>query len=606
MLNALMEKILFARGEISKNWSNMPTAPLHFDATQHGSLDMGEVSPTLLAALHIYERSSYMVETLDGYKVAIADTAEITVVELQKEDSQIEAVVYQKSSGVILAVDNNRNTGAMNSYVLGNKQTQHRGVAVLLALLPTILSDAEARNDYDTIASCLEDPSQMILDDFKFVARLSYSTISRMKSSNSSAKIEWSGNNNSGNIRTLNEVNLPAYTPNVNDILVGTFHLFSNNGATSVNTASYSTASFKGTFATDKNRNYTDEELEMIPKLSEKYILPQEIVDVCECVQMSTGYQESMRNFMLEGPAGTGKTAGAKAIAYGLNLPYTHITCHAGSEIYDFIGTVFPATDSSEEIHYEDLLSQHDLPSFEDIEFDLEESYKQLTGEDTLPVGFDKTECYALLTNKLLSIMREVYQQNSNGKDFIYTETNLIKALKHGYLCEIQEPTVIVQPGVLVGLNSLLEQNGSITLPTGEVIKRHPECVIIVTTNTEYEGCRDINQSVISRMDLCIELPLPPKDVLVDRAMAQTGVTDIIKVTAMVDVMLETAEHCRLRDITDGSCGPRELYAWIKASEILGDPIRTCRNAFLNKVTRSKEDREEIYDSIICTKNFGI
>ena len=37
-----------------------------------------------------------------------------------------------------------------------------------------------------------------------------------------------------------------------------------------------------------------------------------------------------MRNFLLRGPAGTGKTEGARAIAAGLNLPYMKYTCSAG------------------------------------------------------------------------------------------------------------------------------------------------------------------------------------------------------------------------------------------------------------------------------------
>ena len=57
-----------------------------------------------------------------------------------------------------------------------------------------------------------------------------------------------------------------------------------------------------------------------------------------------------------------------------------------------------------------------------------------------------------------------------------------------------------MQPGVLVGLNSMLEQSGSITLPTGEIINRHPDAVVVVTTNISYEGCRGLNQSVIDRM----------------------------------------------------------------------------------------------------------
>lgn len=55
-----------------------------------------------------------------------------------------------------------------------------------------------------------------------------------------------------------------------------------------------------------------------------------------------------------------------------------------------------------------------------------------------------------------------------------------------------------MQPGVLVGLNSLLEQEGSITLPTGEVIDRHPDTVIVITTNIDYEGCRGMNRATRS------------------------------------------------------------------------------------------------------------
>ena len=60
-----------------------------------------------------------------------------------------------------------------------------------------------------------------------------------------------------------------------------------------------------------------------------------------------------------------------------------------------------------------------------------------------------------------------------------------------------------MQPGVLVGLNSLLEQSGSITLPTGEIIQRHPDTVVIVTTNVSYEGCRGLNRATRSVLKRC-------------------------------------------------------------------------------------------------------
>lgn len=124
-------------------------------------------------------------------------------------------------------------------------------------------------------------------------------------------------------------------------------------------------------------------------------------------------------------------------------------------------------------------------------------------------------------------------------------ETDFIKALKHGYVIEIQEPSTIVQPGVLVGLNSLLEQSGSITLPTGEVIQRHPDAVVVVTTNTSYEGCRGMNQSVLDRMSLVRDVELPSPEVMAQRAMSVTGATDEYEVSKMVQVVNDLAEYCR-------------------------------------------------------------
>lgn len=100
--------------------------------------------------------------------------------------------------------------------------------------------------------------------------------------------------------------------------------------------------------------------------------------------------------------------------------------------------------------------------------------------------------CTEKVTDKVQQLSRRAENEQSNGQTYTYVETDFIKALKYGYVIEIQEPTTIMQPGVLVGLNSMLEQTGSITLPTGEIINRHPDAVVVVTTNVTYEGCRGL------------------------------------------------------------------------------------------------------------------
>ena len=147
-------------------------------------------------------------------------------------------------------------------------------------------------------------------------------------------------------------------------------------------------------------------------------------------------------------------------------------------------------------------------------------------------------------------------------------ETVFFKALKNGYVSEVQEPSTIMQPGVLVGLNSLLEQEGSITLPTGEIIQRHPDAVVVVTTNVSYEGCRNMNLSVVDRMSLVKDIELPSPEVMVQRAMAVTGATDEYQVSQMVRVVNDMADYCRKNSITDGACGMRSLIDRVISTDI--------------------------------------
>ena len=69
-------------------------------------------------------------------------------------------------------------------------------------------------------------------------------------------------------------------------------------------------------------RAFSALEKSLIPKLPEWYIVPQVVMDICNHAQKTTGRPTQMRNFLLRGEAGTGKTMGAKAIAAGLGLPY--------------------------------------------------------------------------------------------------------------------------------------------------------------------------------------------------------------------------------------------------------------------------------------------
>ena len=340
-------------------------------------------------------------------------------------------------------------------------------------------------------------------------------------------------------------------------------------------------------------------------------------MDICKHAKITTGKPMQMRNFLLRGPAGTGKTMGAKAIAAGLGLPYMKYTCSAGTEIFDFIGQIFPDSENistgnvqldleREElkamggINYANVSKLMNLPDLDDMDYDPAGVFHALTGVEN--AAATAQDCMGIVldmvTEKVRALSKTDSDQKNNGQSFTYVETDFLKALKNGYVVEIQEPTTIVQPGVLVGLNSLLEQTGSITLPTGEIINR-PDAVVVITTNISYEGCRGMNQSVLDRMSLVKDIELPSPEVMVQRVMSVTGATDEYQVSQMVQVINDMADYCRKNSISDGSVGMRSLIDWVISSEITGNVYQSALYTVISKATSDALDREALVQTIL-------
>ncbi len=293
-------------------------------------------------------------------------------------------------------------------------------------------------------------------------------------------------------------------------------------------------------------------------------------------------------------------------------------TCSANTEIFDFVGMIFPDSDGGftgdaqldkekEQLErmggvtYENVAKLMNLPGLDDMDYDPAGVYQALTGLEKEDASAQ--DCMAivmnLVTEKVQQLSKRSEEGQSKGQTYRYVDTDFIKALRYGYVIEIQEPSTIAQPGVLVGLNSLLEQSGSITLPTGEIIHRHPDAVVVVTTNISYEGCRGMNQSVLDRMSLVRDVELPSPEVMVQRAMAVTGATDEYQVGQMVQVVNDIAEYCRKNSISDGSYGMRSLIDWITSAEITGDVYQSALYTVISKATADEIDREALISAVL-------
>ena len=114
-----------------------------------------------------------------------------------------------------------------------------------------------------------------------------------------------------------------------------------------------------------------------------------------------------------------------------------------------------------------------------------------------------------------------------------------------------------------------------------------------------YEGCRNMNQSVVDRMSLVKDIELPSPEVMVQRAMAVTGATDEYQVSQMVRVVNDMADYCRKNSITDGACGMRSLIDWVISTEISGDPYTSAMYTVVSKATADEEDREALISTVL-------
>ena len=583
-------------------------------SSKYGSGTEATLSATVCKAVHAV--CDCMTGTGEG-AVGVIDHRMVAEYKSSSGPDAYHLVVYDSATGNIVASGYDKNTEMVESYRL--HQTANDGAAVLMAMIPALMSDQEFEDNFSMYFDQRKAGYPDLNKAVEYMAVLCDNAYRRIKDETCPANIKVKLEK-SGNVLRVSQAQLDsgAYTPNT--VMAGEFTIFAKTGKVTISAATSEIphTDFEGKYQLTPGRKLSILEESLVPKLDDWYIIPEQVVNICRHAQVTTGKPMQMRNFLMRGPAGTGKTQGARAIAAGLHLPYMKYTCSASTEVFDFVGMVFPKTDTMTTgdaqldkeremimamggINYANVAKVMNLPDLEDMDFDPCGVFQSLTGitneeatsRDCMAVVMD------MVAEKIKALSKPAEGEQSSGQTYTYVETDFIKALKNGYVIEVQEPTVIMQPGVLVGLNSLLEQSGSITLPTGEIIQRHPDTVVIVTTNVTYEGCRGLNQSVVDRMSLVEDIDLPTPEVMTQRAMAVTGATDEYQVSQMVQVVNDMSDYMRKNSITDGTCGMRSLIDWIISAEITGDVYKSALSTVISKATADEEDREALKTTIL-------
>lgn len=590
--------------KVFDNWTWMRNQPKPFDTVPNRYTDVRSKysASSATSTLHAPTLSAILAYMSLDHAAELAPTEEakgaigtqsdnFVIAEYPSHKGLTHVVVFNSTTGKFTAAKMEDANATPKNYVL--KETGDSGAALFFALMPTALQDDEFMEKYQELWECRK-AGYPDMDKAAKAAAVCCDNLYRRIENPSAAGTAGIRLNipNTGNITPFTALAFNKGTYNPTSTILGTFTVMD------MDTKPKHTASVKVEDFVDQyifsDTALTEEEEALVPKLPSWYVIPPQIVTACKHIKATTGSSQPMRNFMFRGPAGTGKTEGVKAMAAGLHKPYVFITCNANFEIYDFLGQMMPDTAPP----LPELSDGADLPLFQDIQMDPATAYYDLTGE----YKEDVTEEEAF--SKLVEVMAARMNKRlvpAGQQTFHYVDTPLIEAFRKGYVCEVQEPTVIANPGVMVGLNSLLDRCDSITLPTGEKVQRHPDCVIVVTTNIGYEGCRDMNQSVISRMNLIVDFDQPDINTMVSRVSKITGCTDKGVIRQMAECMNEIRSHCR-DAITDGSCGVRELIAWVQSYMIEGDILEAARYTVLAAISSDAESREDVQSSCLLPR----
>lgn len=133
------------------------------------------------------------------------------------------------------------------------------------------------------------------------------------------------------------------------------------------------------------------------------------------------------------------------------------------------------------------------------------------------------------------SMIPNTMKASAEDPEFIWQDGVLTKAVRNGY-CAVLEEINFARPGVLGKLNSLLDENRQIDLPTGEVLRAHPNFRIIATCNVAYEGTNRFNKALINRFDDCTIFKDVNRAKAIEIIKSRTGYKNISKIDTIYNV----------------------------------------------------------------------
>lgn len=351
-----------------------------------------------------------------------------------------------------------------------------------------------------------------------------------------------------------------------------------------------------GQYSFHPDRVFSDYEKSLIPQLDETIEIPGYVADHAKLIR-DCGFRDGV----YEGPPGSGKTISATAMAALLGLPHIKVVFNANTTAENVTGYYAPRTQKTEEspISYADAQKMNpELPDIGDMAFDPLSAYKTLTGKERTEQGGDPSpfDCLTVCVDKVVQTMALAKNDRvEEGGDFVFIKSQIAEAVEHGWLVELQEVSAISNGATLKLLNQLLDDSQQMELPNGEIIKRHPDTVIIFTANSGSDCDNEMDNSLRDRVQFFRTVEMPSVTESMKRVQLQSGYSEQTTLKAMVETVNEMRSYLKSEDRNYyDRIGMRSLINWAKAVLVTKEFEETCEATVIQKITASEDVQESL------------
>lgn len=167
------------------------------------------------------------------------------------------------------------------------------------------------------------------------------------------------------------------------------------------------------------------------------------------------------------------------------------------------------------------------------------------------------------------SLRGSIKKVSGHDGEIEYEDTPIVKALKSGWVCEIQELSCCSNQGAETFFNPILDGTKTFEDATGRTFNVHPDALIIFTYNPSYCENNQVATSLLNRIDDCYRFEFPDRETAIDIFKKNTRCSDDYTLGKIYDICFNEANADSIvnyinNEELEEELSIRQVCSWIK------------------------------------------